>query len=93
MARPHHVGAKGLYLLPNGVVVVAFGSRHIAIPSAQYRANGYRPLLEKLALKQWVVCEPTNRRELGAPLSPTIPAAGPVRRSTSHPSARGRYEH
>jgi hypothetical protein len=43
--------AIGLYVLPDGSVMVAYGSRHIAIPRAQYKANGYKPVLEKLVAK------------------------------------------
>jgi len=40
--------AKGLYIRRDGAVIVEYGSRKIAIPKAQYRANGYRPSLNKL---------------------------------------------
>lgn len=40
--------AKGLCIRQDGAVLVEYGPRKIAIPEAQYRANGYRPLLEKL---------------------------------------------
>ena len=43
--------ATGLYALPDGSVMVANGPRHIPISCAQYKANGYKPILEKLALK------------------------------------------
>jgi hypothetical protein len=43
--------ATGLYVLPDGSVMVAYGPRHIPISSAQYKANGYKPILEKLAVK------------------------------------------
>ena len=51
MERLRRPGAKGLHLLPGGSVMVDYGSRRIPIPSAQYKANGYQPSLEKLALK------------------------------------------
>jgi len=41
--------ATGIYLMPDGSVMVAYGPRHIPISSAQYKANGYKPALEKLA--------------------------------------------
>jgi hypothetical protein len=43
--------ATGLYLTPEGRVVVEYSSRRITLPPAQYRANGYKPALEKLAAK------------------------------------------
>ena len=39
--------ATGLYLLQ---VMVAYGPRHIPISGAQYKANGYKPALEKLMI-------------------------------------------
>jgi hypothetical protein len=47
MASP----AIGLYLTPDRRVVVKYGSRCIPMPLAEYRANGYKPALEKLAVK------------------------------------------
>jgi hypothetical protein len=43
--------ATGLYILPDGRVMVAFGARQIPLPRAQYQANGYRPSFEKLLAK------------------------------------------
>ena len=43
--------ATGLYVMPGGVVMVAYGGRKIPIPCAQYKANGYKPALEKLVTK------------------------------------------
>ena len=43
--------AVGLYVMQDGLIMVAFGHRHIPISSAQYKANGYKPALEKLAAK------------------------------------------
>ena len=43
--------ATGLYLLPDGSVMVGYGPRHIPISCAQYKANGYKPVLEKLVAK------------------------------------------
>ena len=43
--------ATGLYMLQNGSVMVADGARHIPISCAQYKANGYKPILERLAAK------------------------------------------
>jgi len=40
--------AKGLYIREDGTIIVDYGSRKIAIPRAQYRANGYRPPAEQL---------------------------------------------
>ena len=41
--------ATGLYVRHDGSVIVAYGLRHISISCAQYKANGYKPALEKLA--------------------------------------------
>ena len=43
--------AFGLYVMQDGSVMVAYGQRHIPISCAQYKANGYKPPLEKLAVK------------------------------------------
>jgi hypothetical protein len=43
--------ATGLHVLPDGSVMVAYGPRHVPISCAQYKANGYKPVLEKLAVK------------------------------------------
>jgi hypothetical protein len=40
--------ATGLYITQNGSVMVSYGPKHIPIPCAQYKANGYKPPLEKL---------------------------------------------
>jgi hypothetical protein len=40
--------ASGLYVTPDGEVMVAYGSRNIPISLAHYRANGYKPAVEKL---------------------------------------------
>ena len=40
--------ATGLYMLRDGSVMVACGPRHIPISHSQYKANGYKPPLEKL---------------------------------------------
>jgi hypothetical protein len=39
---------KGLCLMRNGQVLVEYGKRRVPISPAQYRANGYRPLCDKL---------------------------------------------
>ena len=41
--------ATGLYMLRDGSVMVAYGPRRIPISRSQYKANGYKPALEKLA--------------------------------------------
>jgi hypothetical protein len=43
--------ATGLYVLPDGSVMVSYGPRHIPISCAQNKANGYKPVLEKLVVK------------------------------------------
>ena len=54
--------AFGLYVMQDGLVMVAYGHRHIPISSAQYKANGYKPALEKLAAKS-----PTARKPVVCP--------------------------
>jgi hypothetical protein len=41
--------ANGLYLMPDGTVMVDYGRKKIPIPLAQYKANGYRPPFYTLA--------------------------------------------
>ena len=43
--------ATGLYVTPDQKVVVSFGSRKLPIPISQYKANGYKPSLEKLTVR------------------------------------------
>ena len=43
--------ATGLYITQNGSVMVSYGPKHIPISGAQYKANGYKPPLEKLLAK------------------------------------------
>jgi hypothetical protein len=49
--------AFGLYVMRDGSVMVAYGQRHIPISGAQYKANGYKPPLEKLAVKSPAIQE------------------------------------
>jgi hypothetical protein len=51
--------ASGLYVLQEGSVMVAYGPRHIAISCAQYKANGYKPALEKLVTRSSAANEPS----------------------------------
>ena len=53
--------ATGLYVLQDGSVMVAYGRRHIAISCAEYKANGYRPPLEKLVAKSPRADTPRSR--------------------------------
>lgn len=55
--------AFGLYVMRDGLVMVAYGDRHIPIPAAQYKANGYKPALEKLAAKSPTAHKPLVRPE------------------------------
>jgi hypothetical protein len=43
--------ATGLYVLQDGSVMVAYRLRQIPISRAQYKANGYKPALDKLVVK------------------------------------------
>ena len=53
--------AIGLFLTRNGSVMVAYGHRRIPISCAEYKANGYKPALEKLAMKSLAACKPKVR--------------------------------
>ena len=50
--------AFGLCVMQDGLVMVAYGHRHVPISSAQYKANGYKPTLEKLAAKSPIARKP-----------------------------------
>ena len=45
------VMATGLYVTPDGKIMVAYGTRQIPLSCAQYKANGYKPSFEKLLVK------------------------------------------
>ena len=51
MAAREENMARGLYVMQDGSVIVAYGQRRISISRAEYKANGYRPPLEELAAK------------------------------------------
>jgi hypothetical protein len=57
--------ATGLYILQDGSVMVAYGLRHIPISSAQYKANGYRPMLEKLNIAKSLTAQKPRPRPVG----------------------------
>jgi hypothetical protein len=57
--------ATGLYILQDGSVMVAYGLRHIPISFAQYKANGYRPVLEKLNMAKSLTAQKPRARPLG----------------------------
>jgi hypothetical protein len=59
--------ATGLYVLPEGSVMVAYGPRHIPISCAQYKANGYKPVLEKLVAKSPAANRPPLRPKVTRP--------------------------
>lgn len=40
--------AIGLYLMNHETIMVDYGTRKIPISRAQYKANGYKPAIEKL---------------------------------------------
>jgi hypothetical protein len=54
--------AKGLCIRDDGTIIVDYGLRKIAIPRAQYRANGYKPPLEKLPQNNLTAVLETCRR-------------------------------
>ena len=43
--------ATGLYVTPDGKIMVAYGARQIPLSCAQYKANGYKPSFEELLVK------------------------------------------
>ena len=55
--------ASGLYVMQDGSVMVAYGTRRIAISCAQYKVNGYKPALEKLAKSPSGRMSPATRPE------------------------------
>jgi hypothetical protein len=52
--------ATGLYLMDDGTIMVDYGTRQIPISSAQYRANGYKPQIEKLMNARSRCCKPQS---------------------------------
>jgi hypothetical protein len=58
--------ASGLYLLRDGQVLVAYGARRVPISRAQYRANGYRPPVDKLPAEAWAGDELVHAEALRA---------------------------
>lgn len=62
-AKPFRAAATGLYVTPDGMVMVAYGSRLIPIAGAQYKANGYKPSLEKLKVKPGGSAAPHKHNE------------------------------
>ena len=56
--------AIGLYLMPEGRVMVDYGTRKIPISPAEYRANGYKPSFKKLMEK------PPDRSQVDPDLTP-----------------------
>ena len=66
--------AFGLYVMQNGSVMVAYGQRQIPISCAQYKANGYKPALEKLAVKSPL--RTSKRSARPALISPLVAIVG-----------------
>jgi hypothetical protein len=56
--------ATGLYITQNGSVMVSYGPKYIPISSAEYKANGYKPPLERLVAKPFVDSRPDRTRPL-----------------------------
>ena len=52
---------NGLYLMPDGTVMVDYGRKKIPISLAQYRANGYRPCSTDLLTTTRLVPPPLVR--------------------------------
>jgi hypothetical protein len=61
--------AFGLYVMQDGSVMVAYGHRRIRMSCAQYKANGYKPALEKLPVKSLAAHKPKVCPEPGARLA------------------------
>ena len=51
--------ATGLYVTPDGKIMVAYGTRQIPLSCAQYKANGYKPSYEKLPVQSQKVTVPS----------------------------------
>jgi hypothetical protein len=60
---------SGLYVQQDGLIMVAYGRRQIAISRAQYKANGYKPVLEQLVAKSPRADEP-QRHSAARPSKP-----------------------
>jgi hypothetical protein len=69
--------ATGLYVLPDRSVMVAYGHRQIPISCAQYKANGYKPALEKLTVTNSFTAQKSRVPPPGEvpPTGPKGPAA------------------
>ncbi len=53
--------ATGLYVTPDGKVVVTYGARKLPNPLSQYKANGYKPSCEKLLVMDTTNLDPIPR--------------------------------
>jgi hypothetical protein len=58
-----------LYVLPDRLVMVACGRRQIPISCAQYKANGYKPALEKLTVTNSFAAQKSRVSLLGESLA------------------------
>ncbi len=67
--------ATGLYVLHDGSVMVAYGPRNIPISCAEYKANGYKPVLERLLGKSPSANRPRSARSVLR--SPRVPFTRP----------------
>jgi hypothetical protein len=72
--------AKGLFLTRNGQVLVEYGKRRVAISPAQYKANGYRPLYDKLPAEP----PPRPRKGLAQIETVTVKSAPPIWSTMPH---------
>jgi hypothetical protein len=80
--------ATGLYVLPDRSVMVAYGHRQIPISCAQYKANGYKPALEKLTVTNSFTAEKSRIRPPGES-PPTGPKGAPTERDLRPPDLAG----
>jgi hypothetical protein len=71
--------ATGLYVLQNGSVMVAHGPHHSPISCAQYRANGYKPALEKLNMAE----SPTAQKQQARPPARRVNVTSPEPKGAS----------
>ena len=62
--------ANGICIREDGTVVVAYRSRMITIPRAQYMANGYCPPIQKLPLTNEMTADFDRRKAQRRPGEP-----------------------
>jgi hypothetical protein len=80
--------ATGLYVLPDRSVMVSYGRRQIPISCAQYKANGYKPALEKLTVTNSLTAQKSRIPPPGES-PPTGPKGAATERDLRAPDLTG----